>query len=212
MDLKLMAADCGLRTAASCDLHQGRPEGVTTQDEARRTQPFAVRRSRPVRLLASLVALLVGVSLSPDAARAQDSGIEVGSPAPDATLETLDGKPAALAQWIGKTPIVMEFWATWCPNCKQLEPHLAAMHQKYGKQVQFITVAVSINQTPARVQQYVAKYKTPGVVLFDRKGDASGAYDVAATSFIVIVDRTGTVVYTGLGGAQKLEEAIRKAM
>ena len=198
-----------MTTSAGCGLR------VTVTPSGRVRPKPAVRTPKPQRVLATLamlVALALALALSPGAARAQDSGIEVGTPAPNATLETLDGKPAALSQWIGKTPIVMEFWATWCPNCKQLEPHLTAMHQKYGKQVQFVTVAVSINQTPARVKQYVAKYKTPGAVLFDRKGEASGAYDVAATSFIVIIDRAGKVVYTGLGGTQKLEEAIRKAM
>lgn len=195
MDLKM--------TAASCVLRLNTLGTRLTQHAGRSTQRH--------RVLAT-IAMLLAFAVSPGTARAQDSGIEVGSPAPNATLETLDGKPAALAQWIGKKPIVMEFWATWCPNCKQLEPQLTAMHAKYGKQVQFVTVAVSINQTPARVKQYVAKYKTPGVVLFDKKGEASGAYDVAATSFIVIVDRAGKVVYTGLGGTQKLEEAIRKVM
>ena len=187
---------------------------VTVAASGRCLPKPAARSPKPPRRLATLaiLAMLVALAVSPGAARAQDSGIEVGSPAPDARLETLGGKPAALSQWIGKTPIVMEFWATWCPNCKQLEPHLTAMHRKYGTQVQFVTVAVSINQTPARVKQYVDKYGTPGVVLFDRKGEASGAYDVAATSFVVIIDRAGKVVYTGLGGTQKLEEAIRKAM
>ena len=166
---------------------------------------------RVVRMVC-VAAVAVGSLLTPRSSLlAQDSGIELGTRAPDATLETLDGKPAKLSQWVGRQPVVMEFWATWCPNCKQLEPHLAAMHRKYGAQVQFVTVAVSINQTPARVKQYVAKYRTPGVVLFDRKGEASGGYDVAATSYIVILDRTGKVVYTGLGGKQQLEAAIRKA-
>ena len=46
--------------------------------------------------------------------------------APAAKVHTLDGKEADLAQYIGKTPVVMEFWATWCPNCKELEPTLLA--------------------------------------------------------------------------------------
>jgi hypothetical protein len=52
----------------------------------------------------------------------------------------------------------------------------------------------------------------PGDHLFDRRGNATGAYDVPATSYIVVLDRTGKVVYTGLGGDQKLEPALRKAL
>ncbi len=141
---------------------------------------------------------------------AQESGIEVGTQAPAAALETLDGKPANLAQYVGKAPVLMEFWATWCGNCKQLEPHLKAMHAKYGKQVKFVGVAVSVNQSPALVKRYIAKHGMPGDQLYDRRGNATGAYDVPATSYIVVLDRTGKVVYTGLGGDQKLEPTLRR--
>lgn len=143
---------------------------------------------------------------------AQESGIEVGTQAPPAVVETLDGKAANLAQYVGKTPVLMEFWATWCGNCKQLEPHLKAMHAKYGKQVKFVGVAVSVNQSPELVRRYIARHRMPGEQFFDRRGHATGAYDVPATSYIVVLDRRGKVVYTGLGGDQKLEPAIRKAL
>ena len=90
--------------------------------------------------------------------RAQDMGIEIGSKGPTAAVETLDGKPADLAQYVGKAPVLIEFWATWCPNCRELEPHLKAMHAKYSSQVKFVGVSVSVNQSPDRVKAYVAKH------------------------------------------------------
>jgi predicted transcriptional regulator len=71
---------------------------------------------------------------------------------------------------------------------------------------------VSINQSPARVKAYVAKNKLPWIQVFDRKGEASGAYDAPATSYVLVLDAAGKVVYTGLGGKQDLEPAIRKAL
>ena len=147
-----------------------------------------------------------------DALGAQDSGIEIGAKGPAAAVETLDGKPADLAQYVGKTPVLIEFWATWCGSCKELEPQLRALHARYGKQVKFVGVAVSVNQSPALVKRYVDRHRMPGDQLYDRRGNATGAYDVPATSYIVVLDRTGKVVYTGLGGDQKLEPAIRKAL
>src|SRR5918911_4967602 len=91
---------------------------------------------------------LTAAVIMPAALRAQDSGIEVGARAPAAAVETLDGKPTNLAQYIGKTPVLMEFWATWCPNCRELEPHLKAVHAKYAKQVKFVGISVSVNQSP----------------------------------------------------------------
>jgi thiol-disulfide isomerase/thioredoxin len=142
---------------------------------------------------------------------AQESGIPVGKPAPGAKLELLDGKTADLADYIGKSPIVMEFWATWCPNCKELEPAMLAAQKKYMGKVQFVGVAVSVNESPELVRRYVEKHGLAGVQFFDRKGTAIDAYDVPATSFVVVINKAGKVVYTGLGGTQDLEAAIRKA-
>jgi thiol-disulfide isomerase/thioredoxin len=153
-------------------------------------------------------ALVVGARV----ARGQDSGIEIGAKAPAAAVETLDGKPADLAQFVGKQPVLIEFWATWCPNCRELEPHLKAVHAKYAGQVRFVGVSVSVNQSPERVKAYVAKHEIPGDQVFDRNGAATGAYDVPATSYVVVLDKSGKVVYTGLGGDQDLEKAIKKAL
>ncbi len=158
------------------------------------------------------LALAAAIALLPGALRAQDSGIPVGSTAPAAKVQTLDGKRADLAQYVGKQPVLIEFWATWCPNCKELEPHLKAMHAKYGRQVRFVGVSVSANQSVERVKLYIAKHGIPGDQFFDKDGDATTNYDVPATSYVVVLDRRGKVVYTGLGGDQNLEAAIRKAM
>jgi thiol-disulfide isomerase/thioredoxin len=147
------------------------------------------------------------------ALQAQETGLPVGAKAPTSTIvETLDGKPFDMGQYVGKTPMLIEFWATWCPLCKQLEPTMIDVAKKYGNKVKFIGVAVSVNQTPERVKAYAEKHGLPLEVYFDRKGTATDGYDAAATSYVVVVDKTGTVVYTGLGGTQNLEAAIRKAL
>jgi thiol-disulfide isomerase/thioredoxin len=157
--------------------------------------------------------LAIGLTaVAPTVSRAQDMGIEVGSVAPGAKVHTLDGKDADLAQYMGKTPVLIEFWATWCPNCKELEPTLKSMAAKYGDRVKFVGVAVSVNQSPERVKTFVEKHALPGDQYFDTKGNASGAYDVPATSYVVIIDKSGKIVYTGLGGRQNLEAAIKRIL
>jgi thiol-disulfide isomerase/thioredoxin len=156
--------------------------------------------------------VMTAALVTPIVAQAQDLGIERGSAAPAAKMQTLDGKAADLSQYIGKTPVIMEFWATWCPNCKELEPTLLAAAKKYGSQIKFVGIAVSVNQTPERVKQFVEKHGLPGDQFFDNKGNATGAYDVPATSYVVIINKAGKVVYTGLGGKQDLDAEIKKAI
>ena len=144
--------------------------------------------------------------------KAQDLGIEVGKNAPAAVVHSLDGKPVDLAAYIGKTPVFIEFWAVWCPNCRHLEPALMAAQKKYGSRVKFIGVAVAINETVDRVKAYSQKHAFTHQILYDTQGNAAEAYDAPATSYVVVIDKSGKVVYTGLGGDQNLEAAIKKAL
>lgn len=155
---------------------------------------------------------IAALALSAAPAFAQDLGIALGEKAPGGPLETLTGQTVDLSTFLGKQPTVIEFWATWCGNCKQLEPAVRAAHAKYATTVKFVTVAVSVNQSAERVKAWQAANKLPGELLYDRKGTVSGAYDVPATSYIVVADKTGKIVYTGVGGTQNLDAAIKKAM
>lgn len=161
-------------------------------------------------------ALLLGLASAAALAAPRSShaqlGIDIGAKAPDAALETLDGKPAQLAAAFAGKPAVIEFWATWCSNCRDLEPAITAAQRKHAGKVAFIGVAVSVNQSAERVKRYTATHLTGFTHFYDRKGNAVGDYDVPATSYVVVVDRTGKVVYTGVGGDQDIEAAIQKAL
>ena len=144
--------------------------------------------------------------------RAQDSGIAMGSAAPGAAVETLDGKAIDLSQYVGKHPVLIQFWATWCPNCKALEPKIEAAMKKYGDKMKFVAVDVSVNQSVERVKAYKEKHGMSQDIVWDRKGFAADAYEVPATSYIVVVDAKGKVVYTGMGADQDIDAAVRKGM
>jgi thiol-disulfide isomerase/thioredoxin len=171
--------------------------------------PHADIRSRALRALA--LALAVATSIA--TLNAQESGIPVGSMAPAAMVETLDGALVDLAAYLkqGK-PVVLEFWATWCPLCRQLEPAMQAARTKYAGQVTFVSVGVSSNQSPARQKAHAEANGIGGEFVFDRHDAAQKAYMVPHTSFLVVIDRTGRIVYTGQGGTQDVEAAIRKGV
>jgi len=159
------------------------------------------------------LALVGATALVPVGARAQYAiDLPLGSTLPDLNVETLDGKPANLAAYIGKTPMVIEVWATWCENCEVLAPKMMAAKKKYGQQVKFIGLAVSFNQSPQRVKLYMAKHGFDVETFYDRKGEADAVYGVKATSTVIVVNKAGKIVDAGAGGDQDIDAAVKKGL
>ncbi len=167
------------------------------------------RRSRGW-LVALASAATVAIASKP--ARAQEGGIAVGSTAPSASVQTLDGKKVELSQYLGHGPVVLEFWATWCPLCKQLEPQMQTARSKYAGKVTFVSVGVPQNQTAEKQRAFAAEHKIGGEFVFDADGAAIKAYSAPHTSYLVVIDANGKVVYTGVGGTQDVDAAIGKAL
>ena len=160
-------------------------------------------------IIALTTALLVGSA--PDLV-AQESGIAVGTRAPVVAVNDLDGKPVDLGQYIGKRPVFLEFWATWCEQCEALLPRLRAAQAAYGSQVEFFGVNVTVNQSPERVRKYLQEHEPGFRPLYDDQGTSIRAFQVPATSYVVILDRTGKVAYTGSGGSQEFDGVLRKVI
>lgn len=161
------------------------------------------------RALSALAIALLATS----AVSAQETGLPIGTAAPAAAVETLTGQAADLQDVIGGgTPTVIEFWATWCSNCRELEPAMEAAQRRFGNRVRFVGVAVSVNQSDERVRRYVAEHLRGFTHFYDRRGNAIEAYDVPATSYVVVLDGTGKVVYGGVGGRQDIAAAIALAL
>lgn len=141
-------------------------------------------------------------------ALAQEIGIAVGTTVEAVEIEDLDGNPVDLAEYIGKKPVLFEFWATWCPLCQALEPRIEAAHRKYGDEVGFVLIGVAVNQTPRSIRRHLERHATPGRMLWDAGGRAVRAFQAPTTSYVVILDAEGRVAYTGAGGDQDIEGAL----
>lgn len=151
--------------------------------------------------------------IAPALLRAQDViGIPVGATPPAVTLENLNGDTVSLSRWIGKKPVIVEFWATWCPICDELLPRLEAAQKKYGDRAEFVVVAVAVNQSKNSVRRHLARHPMPFTFLWDGNGAAVRAFQAPSTSYIAVLDAKGRVVYTGVGEDQDIEAALEKAV
>jgi len=160
-----------------------------------------------IRIAAGLCVAAIATT-SPLVAQQPSSG--VGSKAPVVTVADLDGQPVNLGEYIGKRAVLLEFWATWCELCEELLPRVREAQATFGKDVEFFGINVTVNQTPEKVRRYLAQHKPAFRTLYDEQGTSTRAYQVPATSYVVIIDRRGRIAYTGSGGTQDLDAALRQ--
>lgn len=158
---------------------------------------------------AALALGLLGL-LAASEATGQETGLAVGARAPAVAVHDLDGKPVDLGQYLGKQPVFLEWWATWCEQCDALLPRVRAARAELGDRVQFVGINVAVNQSPERVRRYIESNDVPFRTLYDDEGASTRAYAAPTTSYVVIVDRAGRVAYTGTGGDQDFLGALRR--
>ncbi|MBE3070569.1 MAG: TlpA family protein disulfide reductase [Planctomycetes bacterium] len=168
--------------------------------------------TRCAMLLAGLAvaALAVGCGEGPEPPKAAPPAPAAGQ-APDALVGALVGTEAPeieAAYWLNSDPltlqglrgqiVVVEFWATWCPPCRQTIPHLIELHTQYaGKGV----VIVSLTDEPKEtVAPFVKEMGMPYAV---GGGSKTGrAYGVQGIPSAAVIDPAGKVVWQGhpMGG------------
>jgi len=136
----------------------------------------------------------------------------VGDPAPDFTLKTLDGEKVSLSDFKGQ-PVLINFWATWCPPCRFEMPAIEKAWQQY-KDDGFVVLAVDVEEPISVVQRFVENFGLTFPILLDYKGDVSDLYRLRAfpTSYFVGRDGKIVVAHRGMMTEQILQQYMQRVM
>jgi thiol-disulfide isomerase/thioredoxin len=132
----------------------------------------------------------------------------VGHRAPAVTLELLDGSRVDLASLLGKRPIYLKFWATWCVPCREQMPHLQKTFQTYGDRISVFAVDVAVDDPIENVRDMVAAKHLTMPVAIDRDGSVSEKFYLNVTPQHVLIDKGGIVRFVGHAVTPELEHAI----
>ncbi|MEO8550332.1 MAG: TlpA disulfide reductase family protein [Kofleriaceae bacterium] len=132
----------------------------------------------------------------------------VGHPAPAVTLQLLDGSKIDLATLLGKKPIYLKFWATWCVPCREEMPHLEATLRDHGDQLAVYAVDVAIDDPIENVREFVARKHLTVPIAIDADGSVAEQFHLNVTPQHVLIDRTGVVRFVGHAVTPELEQAI----
>ncbi len=159
------------------------------------------------------IAAVAGVLCMVGAIARLDEGLKPGEPAPNFTLESLDGKSIKLSELKGK-PVFLDFWATWCGPCRRALPHTQAFSEKYKDKAHIF--AVNVREQKETVQAFMERNKYTFPVLMDTDGAVASAYGVRGIPHFVLIDAKGNVqlikVGYGAGVEKELESVLQRAI
>jgi peroxiredoxin len=143
-----------------------------------------MNRARSLLLLA--LALLVAVPAS------AVHRVQIGKPAPDFSLPSLGGKKVSLSEYKGKA-VFLNFWATWCPPCKDEMPSMEKIYREQkGRGLEIL--AVSIDKGSKEVEAFKKEYGLTFPILLDPDNLVAALYELAFVPTTYLIDRSGNVV------------------
>lgn len=130
-----------------------------------------------------------------------------GYAAPDFTLQLTSGETVSLSDYRG-TPVVLNFWATWCPPCRAEIPHFQSASQKYDGQVAIL--GLNDGEAPDTVLEFASDYAMTYPVLLDTGSAVSVRYRVTALPTTVFINADGVIaeLFTGIINEAVLDDRI----
>jgi len=129
--------------------------------------------------------------------------------APNFQAVTLTGETVQLSDFIGKKPVYLKFWATWCRYCVAEMPRLQAIYDEFGSEIAVLSINVGLNDSVENIEKLFGEngYQLP--VVFDRQGEITTQFGVVGTPHHILIDRKGLIAYRTFLSSDTLDQMIQ---
>lgn len=189
----------------------------TTLTEPPAAAPEAGRRTRRVRWIAVVLAVLAAGFVVVLASRPSASSLVAASPlvgraAPEITAPTIDGATFRLATYRGRW-VLLNVFATWCVPCRKEHPELIAFENAHRARGDAAIVGIVYDDTPEAVRDFRTRHGGDWPMLIDPGGSISVELGVAGVPESFLISPEGMVVSKIVGGIRfaELEDLLAKA-
>ena len=122
--------------------------------------------------------------------------VKPGTPAPDFKLKTPDGKTIQLSKYAKGKTVVLDFWASWCPDCRKDAPEVVRMNEAYRQQgVEFVGISMDtdVEAWKKAVDKFGIKYPQVSELKKFKETDIAKAYGVNWIPSMVVIGEDGKV-------------------
>ena len=140
-------------------------------------------------------------------------GYRVGERARDFTLTDATGQTVKLSNYEGHV-VVLDFWATWCPPCRQEIPGFVALQEKYKDQG-VVVIGVSLDDSWPKVRAFMSQYRVNYPIVLDVRQDLPKLYGgIKGIPTTFVIDREGVIrtVHEGYGPPELFAKAVEDVL
>lgn len=125
------------------------------------------------------------------------AGLAIGDPAPEFALPDLSSQPVSLSQLLPHGPVLLSFFASWCPGCNKEYPILLDLARD-PELASFSLVGIDLREPPEAVAGFVASWGQAFPLVLDRDGFVTTkVYKIRSIPALVLIDSAGAVRYIG---------------
>ena len=129
-------------------------------------------------------------------------------PAPDFTLEDLDGDSVILSSFRGYV-VLLDFFATWCGPCRAAIPHIKEIHDQFKGQ-KFVSISIDYRESKSKVKSFAEQYHMDWIVVIDPDGKVFEQYQVTGIPTFFILDKNGVIRFVQVGFTKGVADKIRQ--
>ena len=115
----------------------------------------------------------------------------------EVTLPDLNGRQVSLSDFKGKV-LFVNFWATWCPPCREEMPSMQKLHDKL-KEKDFLMVAIDLQEPAEPVKKFLKEYELTFMTLLDSKGEVGLLFGIRSIPTTLILDKQGMIIGVAMG-------------
>jgi peroxiredoxin len=130
--------------------------------------------------------------------------------APAFELTDLDGRPQKLADYLGKV-VVLNFWATWCPPCREEMPSMQRGWEKVRDE-DIVFLGVNVGEDADTVFLFLADYSVDFPLLLDEDATVIERYPVTGLPTTYIIDPQGRITHRAVGGRAWDDDALLNSL
>lgn len=127
----------------------------------------------------------------------------------NAPIHLTSGKRVSLAEYKGKKPVYLKFWATWCQPCRQQMPHFEHVQNEYGDKIEVIAINLGLNDDLDAVNNTIKEFSLTMPMAIDEGGNLAQGFRLIGTPYHLLFDRNMNLIHKGHEADSSLDNKLK---